>query len=106
MEESKRILKKYPDRIPIIVELATQTDLPPLDKYKYLVPMDITVGQFNYVIRKRIKLEQDKALFMFVNNSLPPTSAMISDVYSHNKNEDGFCYFIAAAESTFGFIHI
>ena len=41
--------------------------------YRYLVPADLTVGQFVYVIRKRIKLSAEKAIFIFVDNVLPPT---------------------------------
>lgn len=40
---------------------------------RYLVPADLTVGQFVYVIRKRIKLPPEKAIFVFINNYLPPT---------------------------------
>jgi GABA(A) receptor-associated protein len=40
---------------------------------RYLVPSDLTVGQFVYVIRKRIKLSPEKAIFIFVKNVLPPT---------------------------------
>lgn len=42
-------------------------------KCRYLVPADLTVGQFVYVIRKRIKLSAEKAIFIFVDNVLPPT---------------------------------
>lgn len=37
------------------------------------MPADLTVGQFVYVIRKRIKLSSEKAIFIFVKNVLPPT---------------------------------
>ena len=40
---------------------------------RYLVPADLTVGQFVYVVRKRIKLSPEKAIFVFVNSTLPPT---------------------------------
>lgn len=40
---------------------------------RYLVPADLTVGQFVYVIRKRIKVSPEKAIFMFVKNVLPAT---------------------------------
>ena len=43
------------------------------DEYRYLVPADLTVGQFVYVVRKRIKLGAEKAIFIFVKNILPPT---------------------------------
>ena len=68
-----RIREKYPDRIPVIVEKAGRSDIPDIDKKKYLVPGDLTAGQFVYVIRKRIKLSPEKAIFIFVNNILPPT---------------------------------
>ena len=37
------------------------------------MPGDLTVGQFVYVIRKRIRVSPEKAIFMFVKNVLPPT---------------------------------
>jgi len=43
---------------------------------RYLVPADLTVGQFVYVIRKRIKLSAEKAIFIFVDNVLPPTGTV------------------------------
>jgi GABA(A) receptor-associated protein len=52
-------------------------EFPPLysepENCRYLVPADLTVGQFVYVIRKRIKLSAEKAIFIFVDNVLPPT---------------------------------
>ena len=47
---------------------------------RYLVPSDLTVGQFVYVIRKRIKVSPEKAIFMFVKNVLPPTGEGASDL--------------------------
>jgi GABA(A) receptor-associated protein len=47
-----RIRAKYPDRIPVICEKALKSNLEDIDKKKYLVPSDLTVGQFVYVIRK------------------------------------------------------
>ena len=74
--EAKRIRDKYKDRIPVICEKANRTNVPDIDKKKYLVPADLTVGQFVYVIRKRIELPADKALFLIVNYVLPPTGTM------------------------------
>jgi GABA(A) receptor-associated protein len=57
-EESTRVLCKYPDRIPIICEKSEgkANDIPSIDKRKYLVPVDLTVSQFLYIIRSRIKI--------------------------------------------------
>ena len=49
---------------------------------RYLVPADLTVGQFVYVIRKRIRVSPEKAIFMFVKNVLPPTGASHQHVES------------------------
>lgn len=102
LKESTRIRDKYPDRIPIIVEKACKSNIPDIDKSKYLVPNDLTVGQFVYVIRKRIKINQEQAIFVFINNILPPTAALISEMYELHKNSDGFLYVIYSGENTFG----
>lgn len=73
-----------------------------IDKKKYLVPSDLTVGQFVYVIRKRIKLSPEKAIFIFVDEVLPPTAALMSSIYEEHKDEDGFLYISYSGENTFG----
>ena len=39
------------------------------------------VGQFYFLIRKRIHLRPEDALFFFVNNTIPPTSATMGQLY-------------------------
>jgi GABA(A) receptor-associated protein len=100
--DAKRIMEKYNDRIPVIVNLGKNTDLPPLDKSKYLVPKDLTFGQLLYVIRTRMKLNPSKALFIFIKNRIPPTSAKIIEIYEEYKELDGFLYCTVNGENTFG----
>jgi len=102
IQESSRILNKYPDRVPIIVCKDTNCPLPDIDKQKYLVPIDMNLGQFIYVIRKRIKLQPNEALFVLVNNSLMPSNKSIQSVYETNKSNDGFLYITYSSENTFG----
>ena len=100
--ESERIRNKYPDRVPVIVEKSKNSNIPDIDKKKFLVPKDISVGQFLHVVRKRIKLKPEEALFMFVNNTLPPNSALMSFLYDKHKDEDLFLYITINGENTFG----
>lgn len=100
--EAQRIRAKYPDRIPVICERVDKSDIPDIDKKKYLVPADLTVGQFVYVIRKRIKVPSEKAIFIFVNNTLPAHVSLMSQIYKEQKDEDGFLYVTYSGESTFG----
>jgi hypothetical protein len=106
-------------RVQVICEKADKTDIPTIDKKKYLVPsvrrflpsftsfrptamsemvarhplthpptyffQDLTVGQFVYVIRKRIKLAPEKAIFIFVDEVLPPAAALMSAIYEEHK---------------------
>eukprot|EP00441_Pelagodinium_beii_P017087 CAMPEP_0197655346 /NCGR_PEP_ID=MMETSP1338-20131121/39400_1 /TAXON_ID=43686 ORGANISM="Pelagodinium beii, Strain RCC1491" /NCGR_SAMPLE_ID=MMETSP1338 /ASSEMBLY_ACC=CAM_ASM_000754 /LENGTH=117 /DNA_ID=CAMNT_0043230975 /DNA_START=268 /DNA_END=618 /DNA_ORIENTATION=+ len=100
--ESSRVRSKFPDRVPVICEKDSRSDVPDIDKKKYLVPADLTVGQFVYVIRKRIKLPPEKAIFVFINNYLPPTSSLMSAAYDTHKDKDGFLYITYSGENTFG----
>ena len=96
------IRRKYPDRVPVIVEKSPQATIANLDKTKYLVPADLTVGQFYYLIRKRIHLRAEDALFFFVNNVIPPTSASMRQLYEEHHEEDNFLYIAYSDESVYG----
>ena len=102
--ESKKILAKYPDRIPVICQKtkSNTNSIPDLDKHKYLVPSDLTAGQLIYVIRKRLNLKENKAIFLFINNVLPPTSYSLEYLYELYKDDDGFLYITYSGENTFG----
>lgn len=99
--ESTKILSKYPNRIPVIVERANKS-IKQIDRKKYLVPQDLTIGQFIYVIRQRMKLESHESIYVFANGNLPPTSMLMAEIYNKNKDDDKFLYITYCAESTFG----
>ena len=103
--EAKNILAKYPDRLPVICERHEQTgaSLPKVDKRKFLVPRDLSVGQFVFVIRKRLQLESTTAIFLMTQSgSLPPSSMQMQAVYEAHLGEDGFLYLCYSAENAFG----
>jgi GABA(A) receptor-associated protein len=102
-EEIKKILIKYPNRIPVLIEKNNSSDIPSTTKCKLLVPYDLTVGQLIYVIRKQLNsLPAEKALFIFVNNTLPMTGASILSLYEKHKSPDGFLRIVYSGENTFG----
>ena len=100
LTEATRIIEKYPDRVPIIVETSENIKL---DRHKYLVPRDLSCGQFLFVLRKRMKLEPSKAVFMFINKEIPPTAEIINHIYEKYKDTDKFLYIFITEENTFGF---
>ena len=102
--ETQRIMEKYSDRIPVICEKAKSAskDCPVINKHKYLVPLDFTIGQFVYVIRKRLKLPPEKAIFIFINGFIPPSSFLIINMYNSYRDCDGYLYVNYTFENTFG----
>ena len=102
-KESDRVIITYPGKIPIICEKSINcSSIPEMNKRKFLVCNHITIGQFIYIIRGRMKIPPEKALFLFVNNIIPPTSALISKIYNEHKDPDNFLYISYTGENTFG----
>ena len=75
---------------------------PTLARQKFLVPKDLTLGMFSYVIRKHLTLPPEKALFLFIENYLPTTGSLMSELYAQHKSDDGALRIIYTSESVFG----
>ena len=100
-EESERIMDKYPNRLPVIVESKDFT----LDKHKYLVPKNLTIGEFMQVLRKRISIKSEEAIFLIINNKSPTINSTMEDIYENDKSECGFLFVSVTRESVFGKIN-
>jgi len=120
---SKRLLSKYPDRIPVVIE---KTEFVSLDNYKYLLPCNLLVSEFMCIIKTKMNkaLDEKKAIFTFVKSFQPkaendrssvggtcksnesylliPMNQTIQEIYNIHKNTDGFLYIKFGAENTFG----
>ena len=103
LKESTEILSKYPDRICIFIEKKdTCKSLPDLDKKKYLVPKTITVAQLIFVIRNKIKVTKETALFFYVNRRIINGDTTMDELEYNYKSPDGFLYIKYAGENCFG----
>lgn len=100
--EAQKIRTKYPERVPVIVEKVVNSDIKQIDKRKYLVPNEITVAQFMWIIRKRIDMPAEKAIFLFVNKVIPSAAKSMGELYEEQKDLDGFLYIQYSGENTFG----
>lgn len=103
-DEFLRISQNHPDRIPVFVRKATRctSDIPDIPKKKFLAPKLLTVGQFAYIVRRQISLSPDKALFFFVEGTLPTTSTTLVELYQQHKRDDGSLHIEYTSESVFG----
>ncbi|VDO10527.1 unnamed protein product [Rodentolepis nana] len=123
LNDATKIKRKYPDRIPVIVERHPGSQINDLDKHKFLVPNDITVAQFMWIIRKRLQLPAEKALFLFFDDFVPQSRQVhcianvlnlsidlldrrslwtMGQLYNERKSDDGFLYAHYSGENSFG----
>ncbi|XP_041982973.1 uncharacterized protein LOC121736016 [Aricia agestis] len=104
-EEVKAIKSKFPTKVPLIVErYEKERSLPTFDKKKFLVPEDITMSQFLVVIRNRIRIKPNQALYLIINNrSMLSMSLTMAQAYDLYGDEDGFLYITYASQEVFGY---
>lgn len=103
-QESSKILTKYPDKIPVIVQRSERCkSIEDISKNKFLVPGDLTLAQFVYVIKKRISVGPEQSIYIFLNDkTLAAATYSLSQLYNEFRDEDGFLYLDYAGENTFG----
>lgn len=102
LEKANKLLEKYPGKIPIICEKHRNYERKTLEKSKYIVCGDITLGQFLMLIRQQINIKKEEAIFLFVNNNFLPSNQKLSEIYSTHKDIDNFLYMSYSHENTFG----
>jgi len=104
---SARIRAKYPGRVPIYIDPAPNSKVPVIDKRKFLVPRDFTMGQMIFTIRKRMELSSSQAIFVYIMQKgkqelLAQTSSTMGEIYDQYHEDDGMVYLQYASENAFG----
>ena len=103
--QSKRLLKKHPDRVPVVVERAPSgTFVAELENSRYLLAYDATVGGFMATLRKQVVTNASDGFYMFCGNKrvLVSGSNTFQHLYACYKDDDGFLYMLYAGENVFG----
>ncbi|XP_076877496.1 microtubule-associated protein 1 light chain 3 gamma [Brachyhypopomus gauderio] len=103
-DEVFTIRSKFPNKLPVIVERYLQEkQLPLLDKTKFLVPQELTMGQFLCLLRSKIALEATQALYLLISGrNMCNMAASMSEVYAQHRDPDGFLYMNYASQDMFG----
>ena len=112
--DSQRILAKYPNKVPVIVDYRSPIFQGKDVKKKFLCPRDINLSHLLYIIRKHHDgfIKPSEALFCFIDNTLGNNTQLIGDVYDkyleNKKIKDGgknkYMYVTIQTENTFGFL--
>ena len=103
-KQSSSLRKSYPDRVPVIVDRhQSEKILPQLAKQKYLVPGNMTLGNFVSVIREKLPKFGQMSITIFCRNvQIGNMSTTLSEISQKMSDRDGFVYLEYMGESTFG----
>jgi len=72
------------------------------NEIRVLIQADYTLGQFLNILRKKLSISSTESIYIFIDNTLLPTSSIVSRIYSDRKNKDGFLYVDCSILETFG----
>ncbi|RNE97925.1 microtubial binding protein [Trypanosoma rangeli] len=118
-KEVTTVRERFPQHIPIVCEPASSDTalnagpisercrvLRDLDCSKFLVPGDASMQQLMVLLRGRLVLDAEQAIFLFIDDAVLPNSACVGDLYAQRKDIDGFLYMTYSIESAFGGMYV
>ena len=97
-EEKQKNKILFWNKIPLEISLTKNAKkaykIKKLDKTKYLLPLDFTMGQFSYFLKKKLNIDQnDNLFFLLVNGKVScPYEMNLKDIYDKYKKEDNILY--------------
>ena len=74
----------------------------PLPNERLLLPDNLTASQLVHTIRKRIKMQPDKGIFVFCNGTIVTGMTTARQMLDQHGDEDGVLRVHYATESVFG----
>ena len=101
--EAARVRERFPDRVLIVITRRAITD-PKMDKSKFVVPRDLTIGNLLLVVRRRVMLRSSDALFLFPVESKQMLSAAttVGQAADAHAERSGVLYLGYTQENAFG----
>jgi GABA(A) receptor-associated protein len=107
----EQLLSKHPDRIPIVISSVSHK-IHGINRF--IVPLDMTVGGFMTLLRKKVELSVNESIFIFVKKNinsqssvskgdiLAPTSATLGSLYEQHKDDKLVLNLAYEKENVFG----
>ena len=103
IQESQTLLNKYIGRIPVICEKDPKSSLKSIGKIQFLCPQDMNITQFNFLIRRNLKLAEEVSIYLLINGKKAiGGDETMQYLYQTHKDEDGFLYITYASEIFWG----
>jgi GABA(A) receptor-associated protein len=100
----EKLLLKHPDHVPIITYFDKNSK-----QFRFIVKSDLTIMEFLAIFRRRISLDSQEALWLYITDNknknqviLPPTTSSLSTLYEQHKDDNLILRFQVEKENTFG----
>jgi len=96
------LIEKYPDRVPVVIVPKENIKI---DRVKFLIPKEYPFGKFvSYIVSSFLEPTNSKQAYYFFTkeNTLVPTSILMSSLYESHKDPDHMLRLSLRIENTFG----
>ena len=103
IKETKNIIKKIPEKIPVILEKASNDIKKGIKTTIYYIDKGVKLPSFISQLQKKLNLNSEDALFLLVKwkNALVGNQTF-QEIYDKYKDKDGFLYITYACELVWG----
>ncbi len=107
----EQLLSKHPDRVPIVISSISHKSH---GVNRFIVPLDMTVGGFMTLLRKKVELKANESIFIFIKKNqnsstaiskgdiIAPTSATLGSLYEQHKDDKLVLNLLYEKENVFG----
>ena len=104
INQYNKLKKEYPTKIPIILEKSNNCRLNQIVQSKYILSNDLTMAEFINIIKNKLEIEPDRALFFLAKGKFTISGdEILGDIYDRYKdNDDGFLYITYSEEVVYG----
>lgn len=102
--QSQKARMTYPGRVPVYcTPHLHQTNTNESKNKKFMVPSDMTVSEFQLVLRRKMELSPCQAMFLFAGNIIPAGTMTFKELDAlHRSTDTGMVHITWAFENTFG----
>ena len=100
----RKIAENHPDKVPVILERDIHCSINKAIKTKYILSKEVTMAEFVKIIREKLDLKPERALFFLVNGKHSVTmTEELGQIYEKYKDKgDGFLYMSYSEEIVYG----
>lgn len=103
VQKRKQHIQKKMQENPNVVPVIIKSKNIKIASEKLLIYKQLNMIDLQAIIRKREKLKEYEAVFLFVNgNTIVKATNLVQDVYKEYKKEDDILYVFVSKENTFG----